>query len=93
MRNLDGDYHVTDHRGRPISFNFCVYAESTSNGCSSDAFAFMKEGPECKELTSSEPQAEVNDYVERTSPVRSSDDQEGIRLVRAGGATCDADSS
>ena len=60
MRNLDGDWDVVDPRGRQIGFNFCTYAESSQAGCEHDAFAFMKEGGKCVELTSNEPKAEVN---------------------------------
>lgn len=73
MRNFEGDYEVTDTRGRQVSFNFCLYAESTSAGCTKDAFAFMKEGGKCLELTSDEPKSELNDYVERASTIKSGD--------------------
>jgi len=33
MRNLEEDWQVTDTRGRHISFNFCTYADATSEGC------------------------------------------------------------
>lgn len=55
MRNLDGDWEVTDTRGRRVSFNFCTFAESTGQGCDKDAFGFMMEGSKCVELTSNEP--------------------------------------
>ena len=92
MRNLDGDWQVTDSHGNHISFNFCVYSESTTSGCEKDSFGFMKQGSKCLELTSDEPQAELNDFVERASQVKG-EDQEGIRLTRAGGATCPEDTS
>lgn len=92
MRNLDGDWEVTDTRGRQVKFNFCVYSEATANGCEHDAFAFMKEGG-CKELTSDEPKGDVDTYVERPSQSKSGDIQEGIRIQRSGGATCDSDPS
>lgn len=74
-----------------MSFNFCQFAESQSAGCEKDAFGFMKEGPKCVELTSDEPKAEVNSYVERASSIKKGDDQEGIRVERAGGAICAED--
>jgi len=43
-----------------------------NNGCENDAFAFMKHG-KCLELTSNEPKAELNSYVERTSTLKSAD--------------------
>lgn len=67
MRNLEGDWEVTDPRGRRVSFNFCVYTEGDSAGCSHDTFAYMKEGSACKELTSDEPKAEIDLFVERAS--------------------------
>lgn len=73
MRNLDGDWEVTDTRGRQVKFNFCVFAESTSNGCEHDAFAFMKQGSKCLELTSDEPKGDVNLYVERSSQIKTGD--------------------
>lgn len=44
MRSMDGDYSVIDPRGRTVSFNFCTYAEATSEGCAHEAFAFMRAG-------------------------------------------------
>ena len=41
--------------GRPISFNFCVYAEAKLAGCEHDAFGYTKEGGKCMEITSEEP--------------------------------------
>ena len=94
MRNPDGDWEVTDIRGRRISFNFCTYSEAKSQGCEHESFAFMKEGSQCKALTSDEPRAEVNDVIERTSTItKSGGDQGGIRLDRAGGDECSEDSS
>ena len=93
MRNVDGDWHATDTRGHEVSFNFCMYAQSKeAGGCTNEAFAYMKEGSACKELTSDEPKAEFNEYVERIGKVKSGNiNQEGIRVSRAGGAICDAD--
>lgn len=44
MRNFDGDWEVTDSRGRSVKFNFCMYSEGEQNGCQHDSFAYMKEG-------------------------------------------------
>ncbi len=41
-------------------------------------------------MTSDEPKAELNEYVERASQIKG-DDQEGIRLTRSGGAMCKED--
>ena len=84
---------MTDSKGRHISFNFCIYSEASSQGCENDSFGFMKEGNQCKELTSEEPQAELIDYVERGTKVKTADGDKGIRLTRAGGATCPEDAS
>ena len=67
MRNLDGDWEVTDSRGRQISFNFCIYSEAKNDGCEKDSFAFEKAGGKCVALTSDEPQAELNEFVTRPS--------------------------
>ena len=45
----------------------------------------------CSELTSSEPRAELSEYVQRPSTLKKGEDQEGLRLTRAGGSTCDED--
>ena len=90
MRNQEGDWHATDTRGHEIAFNFCMYAQSKEAGCENEAFAFMKNGAKCNELTSDEPGAEVSEYVERATAVKSGN-VEGIRLTRAGGVVCDAD--
>ena len=73
LRNVDGDWQVTDWRGRPISFNFCVYTESTMAGCEHDAFGFMKEGGKCLEITSDEPQAEFDYFIDREVKVNVAD--------------------
>ena len=91
MRNLDGDWEVTDSKGRQVSFNFCTYAEATSSGCSNEAFGFEKAGGKCLELTGSEPQAEVNESVTKSD--KDGKDMEGIRLNRGGGAECPDDPS
>ena len=57
-----------------MSFNFCQYADSQAAGCEKDAFGFMKEGSKCLELTSDEPKAELNSYVEKASTISKGDD-------------------
>jgi len=71
MRNLDGDWEVTDTHGHLISFNFCIYSGASNEGCKNDAFAYMHDGSTCKALTSDEPGAEFNEYVERPSTIES----------------------
>ncbi len=68
-----------------------MYAQATEDGCEKDAFAFMKDGGKCVEMTSDEPKAELNEFVERASSIKTGEDQEGIRLTRAGGAMCKED--
>ena len=80
-------------KGRSVSFNFCTFADSTSAGCEKDAFAFMKAGSKCVELSSNEPKGEVNSFIERAVQVKGSDDQEGIRVMRGGGAICEEDNT
>lgn len=91
MRNTDSDWEVTDSQGRRVSFNFCTYAASTSSGCAKEAFAFVRSGSHCEELTSNEPVAEVNTYIDRSSSTKPGETQDGIRIERGGGAVCDAD--
>mmetsp|Transcript_11574 Transcript_11574/g.13794 ORF Transcript_11574/g.13794 Transcript_11574/m.13794 type:complete len:94 (+) Transcript_11574:426-707(+) len=91
MRNTDGDWEVYDPLNRQVSFNFCTFADASAAGCSKDTFAYMKNVAQCKELTSDEPKAEINSYVERASSIKGSSDQEGIRIERGGGAICPAD--
>ena len=55
MRNIEGDWSVTDPQGHHIGFNFCTYSEASENGCTHNTFAYMKEGSKCEELTSDEP--------------------------------------
>ena len=93
MRNVDSDWQVTDTRGRQISFNFCTYSEAKAEGCEKDAFGFMHEGSKCLELTSDEPKGELNAYVERTSQIKTGEDQGGIRVIRAGGSICKEDAT
>lgn len=50
-----------------------MYSEAKEQGCENDSFGFMKEGGKCLELTSDEPQAELNEFVERASTVKSSE--------------------
>ena len=66
LRNPDGDWEVSDSRGRQISFNLCHYAarEESCPSLKDDTFAFMKSGGHCFALTSNEPKAEISEAVE-----------------------------
>ena len=90
---MDGDWQVTDQRGRQIGFNFCTYSEAQSQGCEHDAFGYMREGANCRALTSDEPKAEVTEVITRNSQSKQGEEQDGIRVMRAGGDVCSEDSS
>lgn len=85
---MDGDWEVSDSRGRSINFNFCHYAENT---CSSprDAFGFIRDSS-CLALTSDEPKGEISQFISKPVPGAKEDAEEqgGIRLMRAGGGVC-----
>lgn len=70
-----------------LNFNFCKFTKPA--GCDDETFAFQAAGFDCDELTSDVPQAELNWSIGRASLTQKGETQQGIRLRRAGGTTCD----
>lgn len=94
---MDGDWSAAGadtKKPSTVYFNLCHYADTSNCGSAKeDAFAYRAdENGNCEMLTSESPQAEVTEEVSRSNPADGSD-QRGIRLLRAGGDECPADSS
>lgn len=74
LKNQMDDWHVTDHFGNKLSFNFCHYTDNSLCDGAGDNFGhIVTPQGSCSELTSDSPTAEIIEASSRTSLTDPSD--------------------